>query len=79
MYRVDYEVLDKLGELATILGDETEARKLGPQSQLRAPTAQEVKWIEAALRFLIRQVGRYAADPMRAWPHLTMANLPELA
>ncbi len=37
MYRVDRAVLDKLGELTTTLGDETEARKLGPQSQLRAP------------------------------------------
>jgi hypothetical protein len=48
MYRVDYEVLDKLGELTNTLGDEVEARKLTSQSQLRAPTAQEVKWIEAA-------------------------------
>jgi hypothetical protein len=78
MYRVDYEVLDKLGELATTLGDEAEARKLGPQSRLRAPTAQEVKWMEAALRLLIRRVGQYAADPQRAWPQQTMANLPDL-
>lgn len=76
MYHVDYEVLDKLGELTTTLGDEAEARKLGPQSQLRAPTAQEVKWIEAALRLLIRRAGQYAADPQRAWPQLTMADLP---
>jgi hypothetical protein len=79
MYRVDYEVLDKLGQLATTLGDEAEARKLGPQIRLRAPTAQEVKWMEAALRLLIRRLGQYAADPQRAWPQLTMANLPDLA
>jgi hypothetical protein len=79
MYRIDRAVLDKLGELTTNLGDETEARKFGPQSQLRAPTAQEVTWIEAALRLLIRRAGQYAADPQRDWPQLTMADLPELA
>ena len=78
MYHVDYKVLDKLGELATTLGDDIEARKLGPQSQLRAPTAQEVNWIEATLRLLVRRVGQYAADPQWAWPQLTMADLPEL-
>lgn len=72
-------MLDTLGRLATTLGDEVEARKLGPQSQLRAPNAQEVKWIEAALRLLIRRAGQYAADPQRDWPQLTMADLPELS
>jgi|SRR5215217_5933814 hypothetical protein len=78
MYGVDYEVLDTLGRLATTLGDEVEARKLGPQSQLRAPTVQEVRWIEAALRLLIRRAGQFAADPQRDWLPLTMADLPEL-
>lgn len=79
MYRVDYEVLDKIGDLTNTLGDEVEARKLSPQSKLRTPTAQEVKWMEAALRLLIRRAGQYAADPQRDWPQLTMADLPELA
>jgi hypothetical protein len=79
MYRVDYEVLHKLGELTNTLGDEVEARKLTPQSQLRAPTVQEITWIEAALRLLIRRAGQYAADPQRKWPQLTMSDLPELA
>ncbi len=76
---MDYEVLDMLGRLTTTLGDEIEARKLGPQSQLRAPTDQEVRWIEAALRLLIRRAGQYAADPQRDWRQLTMADLPKLA
>jgi len=79
MYRVDYEVLDKLGELATTLGDEIEACKLSPQSQLRAPTPQEAKWMEGALRLLIRRAGQCAADPYSDWPQLTMADLPESA
>lgn len=79
MYWVDYEVLDKLGELTNTLGDEVEARKVTPQGQLRAPTDQEVKWIpEGALRCLIRRVGQYAAGPQRDWPQLTMADLPDL-
>jgi len=79
MYRVDDDVLAKLGELTNTLGDEVEARKLTPQSQLRLPTAQETKWMEAVLRLLIRRAGQYAADPQKEWPQLTMADLPELA
>jgi len=78
MYRIHHDVLDKLGELTNTLGDEVEARKLTPQSQLRAPTAQEVKWIEAALRLLIRRAGQYAANPQGNWPQLTIADLPDL-
>jgi hypothetical protein len=78
MYRVDQRVLDKLGKLATTLGDEAEARKLNPQSQLRDPTAQEAQWIEVAPRLLIRRAGRYAADPQRERPQLTMKDLPDL-
>lgn len=78
MYRIDYEVLHRLGDLTNTLGDEVEARKLTPQSQLRAPTAQEVRWIEATLRLLIRRAGQYAADPHREWPQLTIGDLPEL-
>lgn len=78
MYRVDYDVLDKLGKLTNTLGDEVEARKLTPQSRLRLPTAQEIKWIEAVLKRLIRRAGQYAADPQREWPRLTMGDLPEL-
>jgi len=78
MYRVDYEVLDKLGELKNTLGDEVEARKLTQQSQLRGPTDQEVKWIEGTLKLLIRRAGQNAADPQRDWPQLTMADLPDL-
>jgi hypothetical protein len=48
MYWVDPEVLDKLGELTSTLGDEAEVRKLTEQSQLRVPTTEEVKWIEGA-------------------------------
>jgi hypothetical protein len=78
MYRVDFSVLKKLGDFANTLGDEAESRKITPQSTLRIPTDQEVKWIEVALRLLIRRVGQYAADPQRAWPQLTMSDLPEL-
>ncbi len=79
MYRIDHKVLDKLGKLTNTLGDEVEARKLTQQSQLRAPTPQEAKWMESALRLVIRRTGQYAADPQKEWPQLTMADLPELA
>ena len=78
MYSIDYEVLDKLGELTTNLGDEVGARKLSPQSELRPPNSQEVTWIEAVLKRIIRRTGQYAVHPQRAWPHITMSDLPTL-
>lgn len=78
MYSVDGDVLDKLGELANTLGDEVESRKITPQSALRTPTDEEIKWIEEALRLIIRRVGQHAADPQRQWPQLTLADLPKL-
>ena len=66
MYRIDVDVLDKLGDFTTNLGDEVEARKLTPQSELRPPTDQEVTWIEAALKLIICQAGEHAADPQKA-------------
>jgi len=79
MCRVDYDVLDSLGRLATTLGDEAEARKLGLHGELRDPTVEEVKWIEAALRLLMRRVGQYGADLQGALPQLTMSHLGRAA
>lgn len=78
MYRIDYDVLDKLGELTNSLGDEVGARKLTPQSELRPPNPQEIAWIEAALKRIIRRAGEYTADPQGAWPQVTMTDLPPL-
>lgn len=78
MYAIDYEVLDKLGELTNTLGDEVGARKLTPQSELRPPDPQEVTWIKAALKRIIRRAGEYTADPQKAWSQITMSDLPAL-
>lgn len=78
MYAVDYEVLDKLGELTNNLGDEVGARKLTPQSELRPPNPQEIAWIEDALKRIIRRAGEYAADSQKAWPQIKMSDLPKL-
>jgi hypothetical protein len=78
MYRVDEKVLRKLGHLSTNVGDEVGARKLDWQSELRPPTAEEVAWIEEAIKKLIRRAGEYAADPQKQWPQITMADLPVL-
>jgi hypothetical protein len=78
MYSIDHEVLDKLGELTNNLGDEVETRKLNSQSTLRPPNPQEIAWIEATLRRIIRRAGEYAADPQKAWPQIKVADLPRL-
>lgn len=78
MYAIDYDVLDKLGELTNTLGDEVGARKLSQQSKFRPPNPQEVAWMEATLRRIIRRAGEYAADPQKQWSQITMADLPTL-
>jgi hypothetical protein len=68
-----------LGDLTANLGVGVEARKvyLGG-SQPRNPTHRERKWIEEAIKKMIRRVGEHAADPQGVLPKITMANLPQL-
>jgi hypothetical protein len=77
-YRVSKNVLDKLGRLASISGDETTARKWdsGPPPQPLYDTEKE--WVENAVRLLIYRAGQYASDPDREWPMITMKDLPQL-
>lgn len=75
-YRVDEDVLSKLGHLTTVLGDETGARKVETQSENRPPTNREQRWIEGCMLALIRRAGQRAADPQKPLPLITMADLP---
>jgi hypothetical protein len=77
-YRVSDNVLKKLRELTSYLGDARTARKLSKGSFVRPPTAEETHWIEEVLKAVIRQVGRHAADPDGNWPSLTIASFPAL-
>ncbi len=78
VYGIEEEVLRKLGEFTTNLGDEAEARKVHAGNQNRPPTDRERAWIEAAVRALVHRSGEHDADPQRALPRVTMADLPNL-
>jgi hypothetical protein len=77
-YNIEIDVLQKLGELSANLGSGAEARKVHRGSQLRNPTHIERKWIEEAIKRIIRQVGNHAADPQGVLRKITMSNLPQL-
>jgi hypothetical protein len=77
-YNIEIDVLRKLGNFTANLGAGVEARKVYGGSQLRNPTHRERKWIEEAIKKIIRQVGEHAADPQGVLPKITMANLAHL-
>ena len=71
---VDHDVLKKLSELSTNRGQPSTARKM--TGHLTPITATEVRWLDAAVRALIRRVGEIAAGHSPC--QLTMKQLPPL-
>jgi hypothetical protein len=73
-YRISCEVLAKLGELTSTRGDEKTARK---SHRLHTPlSGAETRWIEAAVKAIIRRVAEIDSDPIL--PEITMSDLPAL-
>lgn len=54
-YNIEYEVLDDLGRLSSTRGSPDVARK--PSGSQGEATPEERKWIEEAIRKIVRQVG----------------------
>jgi hypothetical protein len=77
-YGISERVLSKLGDLTSNVGSERTARKPPPLTGRRDHTQQEIAWIEAAVKASIRRLGEFAYDPARAWPQITMEDLPQL-
>jgi hypothetical protein len=77
-HKIEFAVLDKLGQMAANLGDNTTARKLSAQSELRPLTPQEERWVRAVVLAMIRRAGEVAANPQQDLPKLTMVDLPVL-
>jgi hypothetical protein len=75
--KVDLEVLNTLGELASERGDQTTARKF-----LRQPsplTGTERTWVESVIRGLIYRVGEYSGcSDKSTLAQITMADFPSL-
>jgi hypothetical protein len=69
-YFIHVDVLRKIGHLST------KARKFaGRHAEL---TAQEVAWLEAAAKMMIRRAGEIAANPTGPHQQITMVQLPTL-
>jgi hypothetical protein len=77
-YSIAEGVLRKLGELTSTVGSEKTARKMPAPDRRRPHSPQEIAWVEAAVKALIRRMGEIAYDPARAWPQITMKDLPQL-
>ena len=75
LLRVDYPVLDKLGELTSTRGGPRTARKVKNGTPLQPLTLIEEAWIVWCLEALIRRVGEAATDSAT---RLTLGDLPRL-
>lgn len=73
MYRIDEDILGKMGELSSTRGDHLSARKAGAPQLL---SGQESGWLEAAVKMLIHRLGD-TRDPAHL-PQVTMSDLPKL-
>lgn len=72
MYSIDKDVLDKMGNLTSNAGGQ-EARKA--DGYARPHTPMERRWLETAMRLLIRRAGEYEAHPGKL-VQITMNDLP---
>lgn len=74
-YGISATVLNTLARITSEHGDAQTARKGGNSKPL---TSGEHKWVEAALKAIIRRVGEYAADPVQNRTEITMGDLPNV-
>ena len=74
-YRIDKAVLDEIGGLSSIKGGAGSARKAGAAHTELSP--QESRFLEAAIKKLIRRAAEVAQGPGRAFPTITLADLPD--
>lgn len=74
-FRVDPDVLSKLGDLTANYGDEDTARK---SPSMRSLTPEETNWVATTVRELINRVGEVAASPFSRLSQITMLTLPSI-
>lgn len=77
-YRIDHEILNKIGQLSERRGTVSDARKYPVGGSFDPLSSQERSWLEAAIKKLIFRVGQYAFDPSADLPLISMADLPPL-
>ena len=77
MLRVEYAILDKIGELSSTKGGEMDARKVKTVSQFQELKPAEQTWLETAIRRIIHRFGERAAGTQLE--QMVMSDLPELS
>jgi hypothetical protein len=75
-FGISSKVVDTLGRLSSNVGDPATARKA--TAAPRPLTPAEGKWLEEAVKLLVRRAGEVAANPGATLPQITMADLPKL-
>lgn len=75
-YRIELDVLNAVGELASTKGGADSARKAeGSGSEL---SQREKRFLEGAVKQIIRRAAEVAQNPGRTLPTVTLADLPDL-
>jgi len=75
LFLIDEPILNKLGELSA-KGDTKTVRKFPEEGDLIPLSGKEIKWIEAAVKILIRRMGELAN--IQSAQLITVADLPKI-
>jgi hypothetical protein len=78
LYLIDYEILDKLGNLTSTKGDAKTARKFPKKGDLIPLSEKENKWIDAVVKVLIRRTGELENIQLIQIQPITMNDLPKI-
>lgn len=73
---IDKKILDNLGNLTSNRGDTMTARKFTNSGSMNKLSGKEIKWIEEAVKVLIRRTGDLAN--IQLVQLITMADLPKI-
>lgn len=73
-YCIDKALLDEIGELSSTRGGAGSARKAAAGAEL---SRKEARFLEEAVKQLIRRAAEVAQRPGAAFPQITLASLPD--
>ena len=76
-FRIDLAVLDAVGELSSTKGGVGSARKA--EATGTALSRKEERFLEAAVKMIIRRAAEVAQNPGGAFRMITLADLPDLS
>lgn len=75
-YSIRRDVFNKLGDLTSERGDESEARKVKNRLSFEPLNESEKNWIIETIKLLIRRKAEYDFDPTATFKEITMDELP---